>query len=551
MCTLMLSLAACSFDAAKVKDGQETKTEKDKDSKKDKKKDKNKDKEKEPVDDPVEEPPVQILPIVDDDLELIELYTNTITDYGYSDDFSEEYVHCTYNLVYTGETVGVNYSALSDTLMEISMNRTESAGDYIGQSTQDVKDWIETSGDFAIYPFYDESYQDIMRSDERVVSLSYYNESYMGGAHGMYGWSGINIDPVTGEYIKLSDVVTNVDLLNVILKEKLLEYDRYLEESTIDSSLEAYKDRLENDEGDYNWSIDYQGITVYFNPYEMGSYAQGAQQIRIRFEDYPELFSEYYAVRPYAYMTGGDPFRGIYTDIDNDGDEEEIYISVSYADDLYTINIIIGIDDETYSLDMYGYGLQSYVAHMADGKEYLMFSADGMSGSYESMIVSFESGDMVINEISDWGIKDIELSADPDDYRYAKIAPNSPYSFMLGKRVDLLGTYMVRGWFSIDRDGCLESDSNYYDAYMPHKLVTKVDIEAYPVEVLTGINSYESEIIIAGTEMEIVATNGVDAVDVDIDGGIYRIFITIDDDYEQYIDVYSIYDVFETVYFAG
>ena len=40
MCTLMLSLAACSFDATKVKDGQETKTEKDKDSKKDKKKDK-------------------------------------------------------------------------------------------------------------------------------------------------------------------------------------------------------------------------------------------------------------------------------------------------------------------------------------------------------------------------------------------------------------------------------------------------------------------------------------------------------------------------------
>ena len=42
----MLSLAACSFDATKVKDGQETKTEKDKDSKKDKKKDKDKDKDK-------------------------------------------------------------------------------------------------------------------------------------------------------------------------------------------------------------------------------------------------------------------------------------------------------------------------------------------------------------------------------------------------------------------------------------------------------------------------------------------------------------------------
>jgi len=546
MCTLMLSLAACSFDATKVKDGQETKTEKDKD----KKKDKDKDKEKEPVDDPVDEPPVTELPIIDGNLELIELYNRTYTDYGYSDNFEEEYVHCTYNLIYTSETAGMEFSALSDKFMEISMDRTESAGDYISQSVEDVKYMIETSSGYAIYPYYDESYQDILRSDERVVSLAYYNESYMGGAHGMYGWNGQNFDPRTGENIKISDVIFDVDVFNAILKEKFLEYDPYLEESTIDTNLEAYKSRLENGEGGYNWSIDYYGITVYFNPYEMGSYAQGAQQIRIKFEDYPELFNDYYAVRPYAYMMGGDPFKGIYTDIDGDGEEDEIYIAVSYADDLYTMNITIGIDDESYSIDMPGYGIQSYIAHMADDKEYIMLSSDGMSGSYETKILSFENNDMFVKEISDWGLKDIDLSADPDDYKYAKIAPSDPYYFLLGTRVDLLGTYIGRNWFSINEDGCLESYSDCMSVTMPQKLVIKTEIEVYPVDEY-GMNSADSELVLKGTEMEIVGTDGENYVDVDIEGATYRIFVEIDDNYEQYVNGISIYDVFETVYFAG
>ena len=40
-------------------------------------------------------------------------------------------------------------------------------------------------------------------------------------------------------------------------------------------------------------------------------------------------------------------------------------------------------------------------------------------------------------------------------------------------------------------------------------------------------------------------------VDVDIEGETYRIFVEIDDNYEQYVNGISIYDVFETVYFAG
>ena len=61
---------------------------------KEKDKDKNKDKDKDPGDEVIDEPPVTVLPIVDYNLEQIELYTNTITDFGYSDDYTEEYARC-------------------------------------------------------------------------------------------------------------------------------------------------------------------------------------------------------------------------------------------------------------------------------------------------------------------------------------------------------------------------------------------------------------------------------------------------------------------------
>lgn len=547
----MLSLVACDFDASKVKDGGDAKTEKDKDDdgkKKDKKK-KDKDKEKDPGDEVIDEPPVTVLPIVDYNLEQIELYTNTITDFGYSDDYTEEYARCRYNLIFTGETVGNEYSALTETFATKNMDKKEGAIDYINQSVQDVKDWIETSGDLAIYPFYDETYQDIMRSDERVVSLLYYNDMYMGGAHGMYGWGGENYDPVSGEKITISDVVLDIDRFNEILKEKLLEYDAYLEESTIDTNLEAYKNRLSNGEGDYNWSIDYSGITVYFNPYEMGSYAQGAQNIRIRFDEHNDLFNEYYAVRPGSYMTGGDPLQGVYTDIDSDGVEEDIYVVVSYADDLYTMNLTIGVGDEVYYVDMPGYGVQSYIAHMADDKEYLVLSSDGMSGSYSTMVLSFDGGDMTITDTSESGIKYIELGTDEYGADYAKIAPYDPYYFMLGTRIDILGTYEGRNWYYIDENGCLESYYDVYSTYMPHTLVASGKFVAY--EVVDSECTYEEFTVEVGTEMEIVGSDAETFVDVAINGDIYRIFVEIDDNFEQTIDGVSIYDLFEVVYFAG
>lgn len=552
MCVLMLSLVGCEFGEAGAQDGN-TKTEKsedEKDKKKDNNKDKDKDKDKEPDEDPIDDTYTGEYPVIDYNLEHLDLFTNTITDYGYSDDYSEEYVRCRYNTVYTGETVGVKYSALTDEFMALSMDRREGADDYIATAVQDVKDFIETSGDYAIYPYYDETYQDIMRSDERVVSLSYYNEMYMGGAHGMYGWSGGNYDPVLGEKITISDVILDIDSFNTVLKSKLLEYDGSLEDATIDTNLESYKTRLENGEGDYNWSIDYSGITVYFNPYEMGSFAQGAQRIRIKYEEYPELFNDYYAVTPGAYVLGGDPLQGVYSDIDNDGEEEEIYVSVSYADDLYTMDVTIGVGDEAYELQIPGYNLQSYIFHYGDGSEYMMLSADGMSGSFQTMILSFADGDMAVTDISDAGVKYITLTADPDKYSYARIVPSDPYNFLLGTRVDILGTFTGTNWYYIDEYGCLESYSSLYTVFADNDLVLKSELCLYEVESNETITG-DTCIAGPGDVLIIAGSDGATCMDVWYDSKLYRIFVDVDDDGNQTIDGESIFDIFEVVYFAG
>ncbi len=142
----------------------------------------------------------------------------------------------------------------------------------------------------------------IARLDDKLFTIipSFYYDS--GGAHPNHGSSSINFDPATGNWIKLSEVLDNADLLPDGIRTELTkaypDYEGLLEE--IDSFYfrgdeddpDQFKQKLKDDT--YSWNIDEKGLTIFFSPYEIASYATGYLEVTLSPQDYPDLIKKEY-----------------------------------------------------------------------------------------------------------------------------------------------------------------------------------------------------------------------------------------------------------------
>lgn len=110
------------------------------------------------------------------------------------------------------------------------------------------------------------------------VRSDYYEDR--GGAHGMYGTMNINIDMATGKQLILADVLTEPSAAILALecrRQILAEKQRRLQKAgdndpvTLDDA--AVAEQVRNLA---SWSIGAKDIIVSFDPYVVGSYAEGA-----------------------------------------------------------------------------------------------------------------------------------------------------------------------------------------------------------------------------------------------------------------------------------
>ncbi|MBR5240193.1 MAG: DUF3298 domain-containing protein [Clostridia bacterium] len=130
----------------------------------------------------------------------------------------------------------------------------------------------------------------LQRADSRILSFLEQNDIYSGGMHPNHYYNTYNFDSVTGEEILLTDVITDMDILPELLSEKLIE--NYPDVVFFEEELPEYF--AEYEPTDYRWTLDYQGLTVWFSPYEVASYADGFLNVKLYFEEEPELFKETY-----------------------------------------------------------------------------------------------------------------------------------------------------------------------------------------------------------------------------------------------------------------
>ncbi len=139
----------------------------------------------------------------------------------------------------------------------------------------------------------------IVRADDKLFTLMMNCYDFSGGVHPNHWTTVMNVIPETGEEPRLDQVLDDYSNLSEAIRVKLeAEYPGISEE--IDTYYyndgtgdpDVFKNKLKEDT--YTWTIDGNGLTLHFSPYEIASYAAGDMVAVLPTSEYPNLIKKEY-----------------------------------------------------------------------------------------------------------------------------------------------------------------------------------------------------------------------------------------------------------------
>ena len=124
------------------------------------------------------------------------------------------------------------------------------------------------------------------RADENVLSLSFTEGTYAGGAHGYSGVYTMNFDARTGKPLSLEDLAEDPEAFLASLADYVWEVSRDAEHAyyALGGYFPDYEQYIPGLLRDGCWLFDGQGMVVLANPYELGPYASGLITFEIPYE---------------------------------------------------------------------------------------------------------------------------------------------------------------------------------------------------------------------------------------------------------------------------
>jgi len=211
----------------------------------------------------------------------------------------------------------------------------------------------------------------VRRADSVAVSILHDSYDYYGIDAEHRSFWGENFNTETGETIYLSDVVTDMKEFAKVVEAQLFSdfgADVFYSDTIIEEYFEEY-----GADGSH-WTLEYNGVTIYFDDGDIAGSGVGDISVTIEFEDYPELFKEKYTAVPEAYIVGLPMKSSFYTDLDGDGSSEELIIADSYEGDFgidRTLSLCISTPETDYTVKLPANGCEAYYVKTADDRNYL------------------------------------------------------------------------------------------------------------------------------------------------------------------------------------
>lgn len=183
------------------------------------------------------------------------------------------------------------YPKLSDLLLHYS----DKERSQVMRDIADFEDMALSFSEKESHVYYSESSVKVRRADTKAISLLSLGSSYTGGAHGDYGVKATNFDVAQSRELKLTDVCTDVTKLLDRANRKLTAiYDG----RRFQGKDEYFAEAKSTDGKDLNWSLEADGVMLWFNPYAIAPYSDGILCVKVPFFGNSDIFNPYYSLRP-------------------------------------------------------------------------------------------------------------------------------------------------------------------------------------------------------------------------------------------------------------
>lgn len=397
----------------------------------------------------------------------------------------------------------------------------------------------------------------IRRADSNVFSVLYKGTTYEGGVHGYYYYFGENYDTKSGELLELSDVVTDFDAIPSLVEEQLNQFwDPAYFYDDLDLG-QYFKENRDN----IAWTLDYHGITFFFNPYEIAPYASGIQVATVPFMEHPEVFAEKYVNGSESYGIQLNMETPFYFDVDANGSLDELIVLSEVTDDLIHVkhNIYLNgvwYDQSTFDNDdimpeeestIFTYEVFSpHLVYLADGRTYLFIENLEDSDFRTNTVYELTDGTVTMVETL---YNSLHTEVTEESLYALTQALTNPYNFKLDTRTWVIGTHDGYMTYYIDDDGHTYSYDDYYTFHSTYSYKPLRDLELNLVDEYGTIG--ETILIESGDEMTYYRTDGSVFADFILsDGQIVRADLEWDEG-SCLIDGTNVEDLFEGVVFAG
>ena len=395
------------------------------------------------------------------------------------------------------EKTTLRYPELADALMQLKEQK-EHNFDMATESLLDSQQFmIETES----YPIDLTDYTEcrVLRADNVLFSFIETNENYYGGAHGMYSVAGYAYDVETGKNLSFTDIVVDETKIRDLIAEKLDEEYGDIFFDDIHTLIDQY---------DFNslcWSISYFDVTLYFNPYDLGPYASGSQQVVFPFSEYADLFDEKYLSVPEQFVTQLSEYEQFCMDVNGDGKNEDIGLSSKYLED-DCLSVLISVDGKETDSDSWSYRIDTYLIKVQN-KVYLYLFEHHENDYVTLKVYDFAKEDFVENDDANLYIPEKSNFEERDNISFCESTSpvfSNPGKVRMASRLETLSTYQGTKEYHVNESGMLVTDDDYYDVEVSFLIKTLEDI---PCQIVSGeeMNTSESGTIPAGTFVKIIS----------------------------------------------
>ncbi|MDO4975681.1 MAG: DUF3298 domain-containing protein [Eubacteriales bacterium] len=426
----------------------------------------------------------QQLPDQTENNEILSLATCTIKNYEYSEEYDKIIANVSYPSFSLQGEWQEKHLALNKILNTINaVKKTKQLEEYHSFLQQAKEDLSENPDSFYPYEFNESVL--VRRADQNSLSLLFSGSSYAGGAHGDYYLWGENYEPSTGARIKLRSVVSDMEVLKKQVEEQL---DHYWSDAGFYDDLDhLLADRFDSDnEDDLSWTIDYNGLTFYFNPYDIAPNASGIQIVTIPFTGNEDIFQEKYLNVPKEYgiqLTCVDPF---FYDLDEDGEAEKISIYGEKNEYGYYVNHKICVNDEEYDFEMEGFSVEPTFIHKEDGGSYLYIQTLSDNDYRLLSIYRLGKGAKMAEKLETIGAGYESIIPEEEEGPYLQMALLDPKSFVLETPTDILSTRSGIKHYYMDENGLPLTDDPIYHMKEGITFTVKRDFDAELFDLESG-----------------------------------------------------------------